>query len=1061
MNSRASPTPNEELLLAHSEFLAGLASQLVHDASDAQDIVQETMLSALRRPPTDASSVRGWLSTVARNHALQLFRARQRRATREEQSARAEGVPSTGDIVERENARRAVVDALVELHEPYRAVILLRFYEDLPPREVARRLGIPVETARTRIKRGLAMLRGELDRRYAKDRGRWMAALLPLTYPRGAVPTALSGSAPQGQGLAWIAATSLALLAGLAYFTWPLWGARVRGDALPISAAHDPNAGPLKLLSQTADESEERADRAELELRCTLRVEVTRAGSGARVGGAAVSVSADGVELASGVTDANGGVEFDVPQRSLWVVDVGATQASLAARAQVADDRARTEFAVELELADACRVAGRTIDEVGRPMPFVELLALDSLRPEIVDGECSGVIALARSDASGHFELGGLPSRFYLHARAPGLVAVAGFVAQFDAARDVLDLEFVLQPEWTLRGRVVDADGAGVADASVDALTIDRRGQGRSTGERGSSWRSLICPATTTRADGSFELRGVPPRSHNLRASKPGVGATSVGAFEARDDFELVLERGVDLELALVDETGDPVADALVACAGAELQSSSGKSGADGIVRLRVFDERTRLGLRIRAPGFAARLDDLVLDGRSYVRRVIALSPAAPLVGEVREADGSPAAAARVVLRGQLENAPPESGFSRTLGSLLELDEAFTDAQGRFTLYMSGAGERELLVFPGGELAPRARRRLASGVQDVSIELDPRARDAVTFRGRVVDALSGQPLSRFTATARLAREREKLRTAALQQAVDGRFDLGVEVTGSWGLTVSAEGYAPTFVRPEFYAVGVHELEVAMLPARSLSVRVVDALGNPVTQARVICEDPQGRPLAASISPFYWTNVLPLGARGELELIGLPAQDVVLRVRLPEVDLEQRFVFDLREPYEDEQVLSLDLDVGSPKREVELVLVQRLATRGADFGIVGRWKVEVRDERGVLCASFAGYSGLEPGQTRLERSLRCWVQRYDEHGTLTAQSLQMLDGDTLSRELGPQLVPGAETRVRVALPAGPCRISAQCEGFEAATADVAPDSPDTADIVVLRFEPKLR
>ena len=40
--------------------------------------------------------------------------------------------------------------------------MLLRFWEDLPPREIAKRMQAPVETVRTRIKRGLQELRGSL-----------------------------------------------------------------------------------------------------------------------------------------------------------------------------------------------------------------------------------------------------------------------------------------------------------------------------------------------------------------------------------------------------------------------------------------------------------------------------------------------------------------------------------------------------------------------------------------------------------------------------------------------------------------------------------------------------------------------------------------------------------------------------------------------------------------------------------------------------------------------------------------------------------------------------------
>ena len=75
------------------------------------------------------------------------------------------------DVVEREERRRAVVAAVLALAEPLRDAVLLRFYEGLPPREIARRLAVPVETARTRVKRGVEQVRARLTRVVQRVRG--------------------------------------------------------------------------------------------------------------------------------------------------------------------------------------------------------------------------------------------------------------------------------------------------------------------------------------------------------------------------------------------------------------------------------------------------------------------------------------------------------------------------------------------------------------------------------------------------------------------------------------------------------------------------------------------------------------------------------------------------------------------------------------------------------------------------------------------------------------------------------------------------------------------------
>jgi RNA polymerase sigma factor (sigma-70 family) len=57
-----------------------------------------------------------------------------------------------------------VIDAVLSLSEPIRSTIVLRYLEDLPPREVARRLGVPIETVRSRSRRGLEDMRATLGR---------------------------------------------------------------------------------------------------------------------------------------------------------------------------------------------------------------------------------------------------------------------------------------------------------------------------------------------------------------------------------------------------------------------------------------------------------------------------------------------------------------------------------------------------------------------------------------------------------------------------------------------------------------------------------------------------------------------------------------------------------------------------------------------------------------------------------------------------------------------------------------------------------------------------------
>ncbi|MEQ8765508.1 MAG: sigma-70 family RNA polymerase sigma factor [Planctomycetota bacterium] len=164
-------------LLEHDDFVRALVRRIVVHDDRVDDAVQETWLQALQARPRNASSLRSWLGTIARNFGKQQVRGDVRRRAREQEPRPLRPVPTPEEILEREALRSRVVEAVLELKEPYRSAILLRFFEELSNEEVAERLGIPLETARTRIKRGLDALRQRLQGRLGGD---WRLMLMPL-----------------------------------------------------------------------------------------------------------------------------------------------------------------------------------------------------------------------------------------------------------------------------------------------------------------------------------------------------------------------------------------------------------------------------------------------------------------------------------------------------------------------------------------------------------------------------------------------------------------------------------------------------------------------------------------------------------------------------------------------------------------------------------------------------------------------------------------------------------------------------------------------------------------
>jgi len=168
-----------ESLLAHRGWVRKLALRLARDESAADDLAQDVWVAALRDPPRrSGGSVRAWLGRVLRNRAREVHRGRSRRETREAAIARPDRAESTDGIVSRADTHRHVVTAVLTLDEPYRTTVLLLFFEGLRTSEVADRMGVPVETVRTRARRALATLRARLDRDHGGDRRTWAVALL-------------------------------------------------------------------------------------------------------------------------------------------------------------------------------------------------------------------------------------------------------------------------------------------------------------------------------------------------------------------------------------------------------------------------------------------------------------------------------------------------------------------------------------------------------------------------------------------------------------------------------------------------------------------------------------------------------------------------------------------------------------------------------------------------------------------------------------------------------------------------------------------------------------------
>jgi len=166
-------------LLAERDWLRSLATRLVRDEAERDDLVQEACLAALRRPATEALDPRRWLNAVLRNRWRFARRTDARRRERELARVDVRHAPSAAELAEQAELQRVLVGAVLALDEPYRSTVLLRYFGDLSARAIAKREGVPEGTVRSRLKRALDQLREELDRENGERRV-WVLALVPL-----------------------------------------------------------------------------------------------------------------------------------------------------------------------------------------------------------------------------------------------------------------------------------------------------------------------------------------------------------------------------------------------------------------------------------------------------------------------------------------------------------------------------------------------------------------------------------------------------------------------------------------------------------------------------------------------------------------------------------------------------------------------------------------------------------------------------------------------------------------------------------------------------------------
>ena len=153
------PDTVQALLASYGDRLFRSACLLCGDQAEAQDVVQDTFLQAVRSAQRfrGQSSIYTWLHSILLNLTRHYHRDRKRIVYDEglalQEVAPPEETPNRLDV---EASSSALVDALRLLSAPHREVLILRFYETMKIHEIAAHLAISKGTVKSRLHYALA-----------------------------------------------------------------------------------------------------------------------------------------------------------------------------------------------------------------------------------------------------------------------------------------------------------------------------------------------------------------------------------------------------------------------------------------------------------------------------------------------------------------------------------------------------------------------------------------------------------------------------------------------------------------------------------------------------------------------------------------------------------------------------------------------------------------------------------------------------------------------------------------------------------------------------------------
>ena len=836
----------DEVFQRCSPPLLGHAERLGHRGSDADDLVQETLVTAIERG-ADYSVGRPllpWLKGILARKAAQHARAEARQYRHRQRLASPTPGDGRGPLskVEEAELRRLLERALASLPERYRRPLELHLIDGLDPIEVATTLAEPRSTVRVHLYRGMRMLREVLPSgvtltavaallgssvaaRTKGPVGDVGGALEPASDPAPHLaPDSAAGSpVTQGESIPvpmprrawrWALPTGLGLATlGALWFGW------IR-----------PEDSPAPIVVPTAHEIVDRQIEGghESELRSTPPP---------RVASPASPPPSSSPMLLVRVVDDHGD---PVPAVGLRASPAVGRDPVLHRRRAVSDAAGIARFAMELgtvrvdtdrgggamiehratnqthriAVPPASTVRGRAVGPFGRPVGGAEIWLND------IPGDPGAGTVVTRTDPAGWFELRHVAVGSLLGALGAELAPARLVEVRPDAG--VLELPMIAGS--AMRGRVVDADGRAVVDALVTVgRSLDSAPMWLAQGAR---TRRQPPHETRTNRHGEFVLRGIPRGRHPVFVRASGFAPLAAYHRAEEEPLRLVMRSGRSLLGSVWNRDGVGIAHAVVAF---RSQSSSWHvdltTDADGHF---VCDAAPADAVRVaaKAPGYLPASERLGAD-----RLAVDL-----VLDRLRRVRGRVRAESRSVAGWQIEARyrPRTSLEAGRAHALVGEDSTFS------VLVPAGVRPRWFVRSTDRGLWFDVSSVATWDGDEVELVLPSASLASAQVRGRVTDATGAALVG---ARLRLASVRSVAGGPASVEvgrtAADGTFDLGVVPTGSYRVFVeSTESEMPSFWSdPLEWTDGEHRRIQLVAPAAGrLRYAIRRSTGEPVDEA---------------------------------------------------------------------------------------------------------------------------------------------------------------------------------------------------------------------------------